>query len=113
MAKIVNVEWMQPTREFNCPCCSATVVNADGKPAKKPCSHFLFNFEESSGDFVDYSDTVEPILDDVTADVSGPIDQPLLAILSESAVIYQIETRDHAGGPIVRTDVLAFDPLAA
>ena len=113
MATIVNTEWMQPTREFKCPCCATTIVKADGTTANTPCAHFLFNFDASLGDFVDYADSIEPILDDVTANVTGPTDAALTSALPSSATIYQIETREHADGPIVRNDVLAFDPLAA
>lgn len=113
MAKVVTIEWMKPTREFNCPCCSAAVVDANGRTTSQPCSHFLFNFDESLGDFVDYADSVEPILDDTDANVTGPVDDALISALPESSTIVQIETRDDAEGPIVRKDVLAFDLLAA
>ena len=113
MAKIITVEWMKPTREFNCPFCSAAVVDAHGRTANQPCSHFLFNFDELLGDFVDYADSVEPILDDSGANVTGPVDDALISALPESSTIVQIETRDHAEGPVVRKDFLAFDLLDA
>ena len=113
MAKIVNVEWMQPTRELQCPCCSAKTLNAEGKVTSEPCSHFLFNWNGDREDFVDFSDDVESILDNQAVDVDGPTDDSLIGSLPESAVIFHIATRDEALGPIVRTDAIAFDPMAA
>ena len=113
MAKIVNVEWMQPTREFQCPCCSAIALNADGKVASQPCPHFLFNWDGDREDFGAYTDNVESLLDDSTLDVSGPVSKALLGSLSAEAVVFQITTRDEALGLIIRTDAIAFDPLAA
>ena len=113
MAKIVKVEWMQPTREFQCPCCSAKALNAEGQATNEPCSHFLFNWDGQREDFVDFSDDVESILDDPSKVSDSPISESLVSSLSDSAVIYHITTRDEALGPIVRTDAIAFDPLAA
>ena len=113
MAKIVNIEWMQPTRKFQCPCCAAKALNSDGKIVSQPCRHFLFNWDGEREDFADSTSDVESVLDDVSLDVTGPLDQPLVDSLSESSVLFEVIVRDEALGPIVRTDVIAFDPLAA
>ena len=113
MAKIVNVEWMQPTRELQCPCCSAKALNAEGKVTSEPCSHFLFNWNGEQEDFADFSDEVEAILDNQTVNVDGPTNSLLIGSLPGSAVIYRITTRDEALGPVVRTDAIAFNPLSA
>ena len=113
MAKIVNIEWMQPTREFKCPCCEAKALNAVGKVVSQPCCHFLFNWDGEREDFGDSTRDVESVLDDVLLDVTGPLDKPLVDSLSASSVLFEVVIRDEALGPIVRTDVIAFDPLAA
>ena len=113
MAKIVNVEWMQPTRELQCPCCSAKTLNAQGKVADEPCLHFLFNWDGEREDFADSTSDVESVLNDTSLDVTGPLDQPLIDSLSESSVLFEVVIRDEALGPIIRTDVVAFDPMAA
>lgn len=113
MAKIVNIEWMQPTREFQCPCCSAKVLNTSGKVVNQPCQHFLFSWDGDRHDFADATSDIESILDDVSLEVTGPLDQPLVESLSESSVLFAVVIRDEALGPVVRTDVIAFDPLAA
>ena len=113
MAKIVSTEWMQPAREFKCPCCSAVALKADGNVANEPCSHFLFNWDGQLEDFVDFSDDVEAILDSAAVDADGPTSQALTGSLSPTAVVYHITTCDEALGPVVRTDAIAFDPMAA
>ena len=113
MAKIVNIEWMQPTRELQCPCCSAQALRADGNVAILPCSHFLFNWDGRRQDFGDFNDDeVESILDDEAHDIDGPVNDSLIESLPDSAVVYHIATRDEALGPVVRIDAVAFDLLA-
>ena len=112
MAKIVNVEWMQQTRELQCPCCSAKTLNQHGNVANEPCSHFLFSWNGQRQDFVDFSDGVESILDDEARDIDGPVNDSLIESLPDSAVVYHIATRDEALGPVVRIDAVAFDLLA-
>ena len=113
MAKIVNIEWMQPTRKFQCPCCAAKALDSDGKVVSEPCRHFLFNWNGEREDFGDSTSEVESVLDDISLDVTGPLDKPLIDSLSESSVLFEVVIRDEALGPIVRTDVIAFDPMAA
>ena len=113
MVKIVNIEWMRPTREFQCPCCSATTLNADGKVVNKPCSHFLFNWDGDRQDFEDFNDGVESVLDDQSVDLDGPLDQELVTSLPDGSVVFEVILRNEALGPVVRKDVIAFDPMAA
>ena len=113
MAKIVNIEWMHSTREFKCPCCAAKALNAAGEIVSQPCRHFLFSWDGEREDFADSASDVESILDDTSLDVTGPLDKPLVDSLSESSVLFKVVIRDDALGPIVRTDVIAFDPLPA
>ena len=113
MAKIVNIEWMQPTRKFQCPCCSASALNADGKIANRTCPHFLFSWDGDRQDFVDFADEVESILDDSSLAIDEPLDQKLVESLPASSLVYAITVRNEALGPIERTDVLAFNPQAA
>ena len=88
-------------------------LNAKGHATNEPCSHFLFNWDGQREEFVDFSDEVESILDDASKVADSPISESLVSSLSDSAVIYHITTRDEALGPVVRTDAIAFDPLAA
>ena len=113
MAKIVNIEWMQSTREFQCPCCAAKALNSEGKVVSQPCRHFLFSWDGEREDFADSTADVESVLDDAALNVAGPLDKPLVDSLSKSSVLFEVVVRDDALGPIVRTDVIAFDPLAA
>ena len=104
---------MQSTREFKCPCCAAKALNADGKVVSQPCRHFLFNWNGQREDFGDSTRDVESALDDASLEITGPLDKPLVDSLSESSVLFEVVIRDDALGPIVRTDVIAFDPMAA
>ena len=113
MAKIVNIEWIKSTREFKCPCCAVKALNAVGKVVSQPCRHFLFSWDGEREDFADSTSDVESVLDDTSLDVTGPLDKTLVDLLSESSVLFEVVIRDDALGPIVRTDVIAFDPMAA
>ena len=113
MAKIVNIEWIQPTRTFQCPCCSAKALKADGKVANQPCQHLLFNWDGNRQDFDHLTDEVESVLDGSQLAVADPLDQALLSSLSDTSVIFEITTREEALGPVVRTDFVAFDTQAA
>ena len=113
MAKIINIEWMQLTREFQCPCCSANALRADGKLANQTCPHFLFNWNGDRQDFVDFNDEVESILDDSSLEIDEPLNKQLVGSLPTNSLVYAITVRNEAFGPIERTDVLAFNPQAA
>lgn len=113
MAKIVNIEWMQLTREFRCPTCSVQALNADGRPARQPCTHLLFSWEGSAEEFMHSSASVESLIENSPNEIGDPIEESFVNALPRSAVLYQIETRDHACGPVVRTDVIGFNPIAA
>ena len=113
MAKIVNIEWVQPTRKFQCPCCAAKALDSDGKVVSEPCRHFLFNWNGEREDFGDSTSEVESVLNNAALNVAGPLDQPLVESLSESSVLFEVVIRDEAHGPVVRTDIIAFDPMAA
>ena len=110
MVKIFNVEWMQPTREFQCPFCGVLVLDTDGRVAPTFCSHFLCTWNREREDFDDYADDVEEILDDSDDDIDSSSSDPSLKSLPESAVVYYITTRDEALGPTNRVDAIAFDP---
>ena len=56
---------------------------------------------------------IESVLDDSSLDVTGPLDKPLVDSLSEPSVLFEVVIRDEALGPVIRTDVIAFDPMAA
>ena len=88
MAKIVNIEWIQPTLSLQCPHCSAAVLNDNGKVVKEPCQHFLFKWDSQQEDFEDFSVEAESVLDDPTSDIEGPLDERLLSTLPDSSVLY-------------------------
>lgn len=113
MAKIVNIEWMEPTRQFKCPCCAAKVLNAMGKVVSEPCQHFLFSWDSVLENFEDSTSDVESVLDDASLDAAGPFDRDLIESLPDSSILFEIVIRDEALGPVVCTDVVAFDPMAA
>ena len=113
MAKIVNIEWMRLTRDFQCPCCGTNALKVDGNVVSQPCSHFLFSWDGNRQDFSDFTAGVESVLNNSAADLDGPLGKHLVDSLPESAVLFEVTVRDEALGPVVRTDVVAFDPLAA
>jgi hypothetical protein len=76
-------------------------------------SALSFQLEWPRGDFGDSTREVESVLNDAALNVAGPFDKPLVESLSESSVLFEVVIRDEALGPVVRTDVIAFDPMAA
>ena len=108
MAKVITVELLQPTRRFDCPCCGKLAIRDNGKPVANPCQHFLFAFDGDRGDFTDHADSIDALIDDASGIAVDPSHEDLVASLPADAMVYLIETRDHADGPVVRTDAVAF-----
>ncbi len=111
MATVSTLDRHQPTHRAECPCCSAPLLDDDGK-ATASCPHFLYCWNGGVSDFDECTAEVEAILDRLPARIVEPTDQELLAALPREAVVYEFQTREFACGPVVRTDVLAIDPTA-
>ena len=108
MAKVITVELLQPTRRFDCPCCGKQTIRDNGKPVANPCQHFLFAFDGGRGDFTDHAESIDTLIDDASDIDVDPSHVDFVESLPANASVYLIETRDHADGPVVRTDGVAF-----
>ena len=107
MATIFTSELLQPTRRFDCPCCGKQTIRDNGKPVAQPCEHFLFSHDSDRDDFTDCTAAIDALIESVPAPQVDPLDVDFIALLPADAEIHVIETRDHAAGPVIRTDVFA------
>ena len=126
MVQITQVEWLKSDDELNCPCCGARVRNGDGRIVDQPCEHFLFFWDGRLGGIEESSQSFDGVLDvslpseDCTLEKlaqvlngsTGSDDVDRYSLLNSNFDVWQIEFRDHADGPVERTDYIAFDSLA-
>lgn len=104
MAQYIDIKQTWEDTVFHCPVCGAMVCE-HGEMTTKPCAHVLFSWVDQVGEFTNIVPELKPIVED--EDFFHPSDEEFLEKCPDNAVLFALESKSMACGPVYCTVVHA------
>lgn len=106
MAQYIHIKQTWEDTIFHCPVCGQ-VVCKEGEFTDKPCKHLLFSWVDQVGEFENLAPEIGPLVE--SEDFFLLSDEEFLEKCPDTAVLFALESKSMACGPVYCTVVHAIN----